>query len=92
MMLFVFVRTGSWTVSCFMATLSIEGVEKDAIKTDLQPLKLKLSKSVRATLTISNAGIFKIFAVSCHKPLWKLHFLEALTRAELHERICFCQL
>ena len=34
MMLFVFVRTGSmtlsWTVSCFMDTLSIEGVEKDA--------------------------------------------------------------
>ena len=34
MMLFVFVRPGSmtlsWTVSCFMATLSIEGVEKDA--------------------------------------------------------------
>ena len=55
-------------------------------------LKFKLSKSVRATPTISNAGIFKIFAVSCHIPLWKLHFLEALTRAELCERICFCQL
>ena len=55
-------------------------------------LKFKLSKSVRATPTISNAGIFKIFAVSCHIPLWKLHFLEAMTRAELYERICFCQL
>ena len=55
-------------------------------------LKFKLSKSVRATPTISNAGIFKIFAVSCHIPLWKLHFLEALTRAELYERIFFRQL
>ena len=35
MMLFVFVRPGSmtlsWTVSCFMATISIEGVEKGTL-------------------------------------------------------------